>query len=306
LHCLPTRELAQQTHNLVVVPISQYMKNIRTVSLIGGASFGQQKKALQEGAHLVCGTPGRVLAMMEQGFLQADGVKMFVLDEADEMLQKGFKDQVRDIASFLPPEELQICLFSATLPPEVVKLADSFMAKDATKILMKTEELSLEGLKQFFFLVDNERWKFDAILHLYESLSISQCVVFVNTKDGANRLAQHMNECNFTCSVLEGSMEQKERKAILDEFRSGASRVLVTTDLLARGFDATVSLVINYDLPQSKETYLHRIGRSARFGRKGVAINLVSHDDLKWMQEIEAFYATKISEYDEEFVKQMF
>merc|ERR1719411_2018326 len=222
------------------------------------------------------------------------------------MLQKGFKDQVKDIYTTMPPgKRLQICLFSATLPPEVVELADTFMV-NATKILMRTDELSLEGLKQFFFLVDQSEYKFEALMHLYENLSIDQCVIFVNHTDRAERLAEMLNEYQFTCSVLNGRMKQQERKAILDRFRLGQSRVLVTTDLLARGFDATVKLVVNYDLPQSKETYLHRIGRSARFGRKGVAINLVAQDELDQMRKIEAFYGTDIQEFDEDFVKQMF
>ncbi|EDS30379.1 DEAD box ATP-dependent RNA helicase [Culex quinquefasciatus] len=161
----------------------------------------------------------------------------------------------------------------------------------------ENDELTLEGIKQFFVAVEREEWKFDTLCDLYDTLTITQAVIFCNTKRKVDWLTEKMREANFTVSSMHGDMPQKERDEIMKEFRSGQSRVLITTDVWARGIDVQqVSLVINYDLPNNRELYIHRIGRSGRFGRKGVAINFVKSDDIRILRDIEQYYSTQIDE----------
>jgi ATP-dependent RNA helicase len=218
-----------------------------------------------------------------------------VLDEADEMLKLGFKEQIYDVYRHLPPAT-QVVVVSATLPHEVLEITNKFMT-DPIRILVKRDELTLEGIKQFFVAVEKEEWKFDTLCDLYDTLTITQAVIFTNTRKKVEWLADKMRKANFTVSMIHGDMPQKERDAILNDFRAGVSRVLIATDVLARGIDIPqVSLVINYDLPISREHYIHRIGRSGRFGRKGVAINFVTSEDIKILRDIEQYYSTQIDE----------
>jgi ATP-dependent RNA helicase len=219
-----------------------------------------------------------------------------ILDEADEMLNRGFKEQIYDIYRFLPPST-QVVLMSATLPQSVLDITRKFM-NDPVRILVKRDELTLEGIKQFFIAVEKEEWKFDTLCDLYDTLTITQAVIFCNTKQKVDWLAEKMRENNFTVSCMHGDMDQASRDAVMEEFRSGASRVLIATDLWGRGIDVQqVSLVICYDLPTNRELYIHRIGRSGRFGRKGVAINFVKEgDDVRTLRDIEQFYSTQIDE----------
>lgn len=167
--------------------------------------------------------------------------------------------------------------------------------KDPIRILVKRDELTLEGIKQFFVAVEKEQWKFDTLCDLYDALTITQAVIFCNTKKKVDWLADKMTKANFTVASMHGDMPQTERNAIMKAFRNTEYRVLITTDLWARGLDVShVSLVINYDLPNDRESYIHRIGRSGRFGRKGVAINFVTNEDIRVLRDIEQFYATQI------------
>lgn len=289
----PTRELATQTQS-VVLALGDYM-NVQVHACIGGTKVGEDVKKLDYGQHVVVGTPGRVFDMIRRQNLRTRNIKMLVLDEADEMLSRGFKEQIYDIYRYLPPNT-QIVLVSATLPAEVLDITTKFMT-DPVKVLVKRDELTLEGIKQFFVAVEKEDWKFDTLCDLYDTLTITQAVIFCNTKRKVDWLTEKMREANFTVSAMHGEMPQKERDAIMQEFRSGASRVLITTDVWARGIDVQqVSLVINYDLPFNREAYLHRIGRSGRFGRKGVAINFVTEEDVKVLHDIEQYYSTQIDE----------
>lgn len=289
----PTRELATQTQS-VVLALGDYM-NVQVHACIGGTKVGEDVKKLDYGQHVVVGTPGRVFDMIRRQNLRTRNIKMLVLDEADEMLSRGFKEQIYDIYRYLPPNT-QIVLVSATLPHEVLDITTKFMT-DPVKVLVKRDELTLEGIKQFFVAVEKEDWKFDTLCDLYDTLTITQAVIFCNTKRKVDWLTEKMREANFTVSAMHGEMPQKERDAIMQEFRSGASRVLITTDVWARGIDVQqVSLVINYDLPFNREAYLHRIGRSGRFGRKGVAINFVTEEDVKVLHDIEQYYSTQIDE----------
>nr|WCZ58621.1 eukaryotic initiation factor 4A-III [Seculamonas ecuadoriensis] len=289
----PTRELATQSQK-VCLGLGDAM-NIQAHACIGGKSIGEDIRRLDYGCHVVSGTPGRVFDMIQRRSLRTRNIKMLILDEADVMLSKGFKEQIYDIYRYLPPKT-QVVLVSATLPPEVLEMTNKFMT-DPVRVLVKRDELTLEGIKQFFVMVEREEWKFDTLCDLYDTLTITQAVIFCNTKRKVEWLTDKMRESNFTVSSMHGEMPQKEREAIMTEFRNGDSRVLITTDVWARGIDVPqVSLVINYDLPINRELYIHRIGRSGRYGRKGVAINFVKADDLSILRDIEQYYATTIDE----------
>jgi len=289
----PTRELAQQIQK-VVLALGDYLR-VQCHACIGGTSVKDDIERLREGQHVVVGTPGRVYDMLGKRHLRADELKIFVLDEADEMLSRGFKDQIYDIFRTLPPE-VQVCLFSATMPNEILELTTKFM-RNAVRILVKTDELTLEGIRQFYVAIEKEDWKLDTLCDLYETLTITQAIIYCNTRRKVDFLANELTKRDFTVSIMHADLDQRERDLIMREFRSGSSRVLISTDLLARGIDVQqVSLVINYDLPQNMENYLHRIGRSGRFGRKGVAINFVTNQDVRMMKDIERHYHTQIEE----------
>jgi len=289
----PTRELAQQIQK-VVIALGDYL-NIDCHACVGGTAVREDIAKLNEGPHVVVGTPGRVFDMINRGALKSDSVKMFCLDEADEMLSTGFKDSIYDIFQLLPAET-QVVLLSATMPTEVLDVTKKFM-RDPIRILVKRDELTLEGIRQFFIAVEKEDWKLDTLCDLYETVTITQAVIFCSTRRKVDWLTQKLHEREFTVSAMHGDMDQGQREVIMKEFRSGSSRVLIATDLLARGIDVQqVSLVINYDLPASKENYIHRIGRGGRFGRKGVAINFVTTEDVKMLREIETFYNTQVDE----------
>jgi len=289
----PTRELAQQIQK-VALALGDYLK-VKCHACIGGTSVRDDIDKLKEGQHLVVGTPGRVFDMIGKRHLRVDDLLTFILDEADEMLSRGFKDQIYDIFKTLPPN-IQVCLFSATMPPEILELTTKFM-RDAVRILVKKDELTLEGIRQFYVAIEKEEWKLDTLCDLYETLTITQAIIYCNTRRKVDFLADQLTKRDFTVSTMHAELDQKERDLVMREFRSGSSRVLISTDLLARGIDVQqVSLVINYDLPQNMENYLHRIGRSGRFGRKGVAINFVTNNDVRTMKDIERYYHTQIEE----------
>nr|XP_023917743.1 eukaryotic initiation factor 4A-3 isoform X1 [Quercus suber]POF03755.1 eukaryotic initiation factor 4a-3 [Quercus suber] len=289
----PTRELASQTEK-VILAMGNFI-SIKVHACIGGKSVGDDIRKLENGVQVVSGTPGRVCDMIKRRTLKTTHIKLLILDESDEMLSRGFKDQIYDVYRYLPPV-LQVCLISATLPHEILEMTNKFMT-DPIRILVKRDELTLEGIKQFFVAVEREEWKFDTLCDLYDTLTITQAVIFCNTKRKVDWLTEKMRSNNFTVSSMHGDMPQKERDAIMEEFRAGQTRVLITTDVWARGIDVQqVSLVINYDLPNNRELYIHRIGRSGRFGRKGVAINFVKSDDIKILRDIEQYYSTQIDE----------
>jgi ATP-dependent RNA helicase len=233
--------------------------------------------------------------MIKRKNLRTKAVKMLIIDEADEMLNQGFVEQIYEIYRYLP-HSTQVVLVSATLPPSVLSLTTKFMS-DPVKILVKRDEISLEGIKQYFVDVQKEEWKFDTLCDLYDRLTITQAVIFCNTRKKVEWLAAKMRSANFTVSGMHGDMPQAERDAIMEEFRSGSSRVLIATDVWGRGIDVQqVSLVFNYDLPHNRELYIHRIGRSGRWGRRGVAINLVREEDFPKLRDLEQFYFTQIGE----------
>ena len=290
----PTRELAEQSQR-VLQSLGDFL-NIKCHACIGGKSLGLDLKEFERGnVQVVSGTPGRVYDLIRRNALSTTNLKVMILDEADEMLRRGFKEQIYDIYRYLPPTT-QVVLMSATLPRTVLEMTSKFM-NDPIKILVKRDELTLEGIQQFYINVEKEEWKFDTLCDLYDTLTITQAVIFCNTKQKVDWLAEKMKEAHFTVSAIHGDMDQTTRDQVMEEFRSGSSRVLIATDLWGRGIDVQqVSLVICYDVCTNRELYIHRIGRSGRFGRKGVAINFVREEDASLVKDIEQFYRTKIDE----------
>ena len=285
----PTRELAQQIQR-VVLALGDYMK-VKCHACIGGTKVRDDIEKLREGVQVVVGTPGRVFDMIKRDVLSTRYIKQFVLDEADEMLSRGFKDQIMDVNRTLN-QTIQVILLSATMPEDVLEVTKHFM-HEPIRILVKKEEITLEGIRQFYIKVEKEEWKFETLCDLYDTLTITQAVICCNSCRKVEWLTQKMGAHDFTVSAIHGDMEQNEREVIMKEFRSGSSRVIITTDFLACGIDVQqVSLVINYDLPSNRENYSHRIGRGGRFGRKGVAINFLTNNCFRALRDIEMFYST--------------
>ncbi|XP_054285120.1 eukaryotic initiation factor 4A-I-like isoform X2 [Macrosteles quadrilineatus] len=288
-----TRETAVQIQK-VVIALGDFM-NAMCHACIGGTNVREDIRKLEMGVHVVVGTVGRVLDLIKRRALRTSSIKIFVLDDADEMLSRGSKDKTHEVFMNLG-SEVQVILLSATMPIEVLDMSKCFM-KEPIRILVKTEELTLEGIKQFFIFVDKEDWKLDTLCDLYDTLSITHAVIFCNTRRKVDWLTENMHTRDFTVSAMHGGMEQREQDLIMRQFRTGSSRVLITTDLLAKHIDVPqVSLVINYDLPSNRENYIHRIRIGGRFGRKGVAINFVKEQDKRVLNDIEQFYNTTIVE----------
>lgn len=289
----PTRELANQNRN-VATAIGHYM-GAKVYSAVGGSSIQLDVEAFKEGVHVVTGTPGRVLDLASRGIFDTSAVKTLILDEADEMLSLGFKDQIYDIFQLLPAK-MQVGLFSATMSAEALEITKKFMV-DPITIFVEQDEITLRGIRQYYINCEKEQWKFDVLTDLYDTLNIAQTVIFANTKKKVTWLADQLQAKDFTVSVIHGEMAQADRSRVLQEFKDGLSRILLTTDLISRGIDVHgVSLVINYELPRDHAKYIHRIGRSGRFGRKGVAINLMATHDFDQLNAIDKYYCTKCEE----------
>lgn len=282
----PTRELAEQILT-VIKSIAQFTK-FRIKLCVGGTATEKL-----DACQILIGTPGRILDMLSHGKIQLKNCKIFTLDEADEMLSKGFKEQIYDVFQYIPTTT-QILLFSATMPVEILELTKKFM-NDPIHILVKKEDLTLEGIKQYYIQVDREDWKFDTLIDLYKTYEVTQCVIFCNSKQKVEMITQRLEDLKYSVSGIHSDLTN--RRETMEDFKSGKTRMLITTDLLSRGIDVQhISLVINYDIPKSKETYIHRIGRSGRFGRKGIAINFITKLDSPHLKEIESFYQTQIDE----------
>jgi len=286
-----TRELALQIKN-VIESMSQYMKITLNLS-VGGTPLRTNMDELRRRPHVVIGTPGRVLDMLNKSAIDKSTIKMLILDEADELLSNIFLNQIYDIFKLLP-SDIQVGLFSATMTSDFFKLSNKFM-RDPIKILVKKDELTLEGIRQYYIDLEKNDYKYETLCDLYTVISVSQSIIYCNSRRIVEILGRRLTDDDFSVAVIHGDMAQSERTKIMDEFRNGVTRVLISTDLLSRGIDIQqVSTVINYDVPQSVENYIHRIGRSGRFGRKGTAINFVTEYDKNKIAELEAYYGTQI------------
>ena len=294
----PTHELATQIFK-VMTEISRYC-NILVQLLVGGKPIEKDKKELRKKPHIIIGTPGRTYDMIVRNYLNTKEIKIIVCDEADEMLSFGFKEQVYNILTYMP-NEIQIGLFSATVPKPVYNLIQNFM-EDYKEIRVKNDMLTLQGIAQYYINIENDNYKYETIKDIFGGLSISQCIIYCNTIKRVDDLHYAMKNDNFPVEKIHGKMATNERNKITEEFRKGSCRVLITSDLFARGIDVQqVSIVINFDVPKNVSTYLHRIGRSGRWGRKGIAINFVTKYDTEKIKYFEQYYSTQISEMPADF-----
>ena len=292
---VPTHELAKQIAT-VITSLGSFMEGLVIKTIIGGTSIQQDANDLiRDPPHIIIGCAGRIYDMVVRKHLNINAVKLFVLDEADEMLSKGFKEQIYNIFQYFP-DSIQVALFSATIPPEIFNLTKKFM-KDPLKITMKKEELNLECIKQYFVAVQNDHGKFDTLKGLFSIISLTQCIIYCNSVKRVVDLESAMLNEGFSVCSIHSSMDKSDREKVFHNFRSGAYRVLISSNITARGIDVQqVSTVINFDIPSCVHTYLHRIGRSGRWGRKGLAINFITRRDIYTMKKIEDYYKIAIEE----------
>lgn len=298
----PTRELARQIYD-VITALSKQM-TICSYLAIGGTSVQESIREIRaQKPQILVGTPGRICDLLHRRVIQGTTIHTLVLDEADEMLSSGFKSQVYDIFQMVH-QDVQVCLFSATIPADVEKLTERFM-RDPLKILVKSDMLTLKGIKQYYIALENDEHKFLTLKDLFEQLTVSQCMIYCNTIDRVSQLYDSMVQEGFPVARIHSHMTEEERKETYEEFKSGKHRVLISSNLTARGIDVQqVSIVINFDLPTDMYTYLHRIGRSGRYGRKGTGINFITRDDIRMMRDIEQYYDTSIEELPATFANE--
>lgn len=294
----PTRELAQQTER-VARSLGNYM-GLKVLSATGGNQLRSDISTLKAGAQFIVGTPGRIYDLIRRGDLVVDHIKYVILDEADQMLEDLFAEQIKAILDNKFPSTTRLALFSATMPQNVLEIAENYL-NNPIRILLPPDEVTLDGIKQYFVELEREDWKLPVLLDLYQQIAVNQALIYVNKRQKAEWLAKQLSAQGFTLEYIHGEMEVGERKKRMDDFRSGSVRVLISTDLLARGIDVQqVSLVVNYELPIQRENYVHRIGRSGRYGKKGVAINLVYGEERNTLKEIEKHYSTTVHELPED------
>lgn len=300
----PTRELSIQIKDVIDL-LGGMIKNLRTRLLIGGTSIeGDIQSLIETPPHVVIGCPGRIHDMIKRKKLKSNDLQILVIDEADEMLSSGFKEQIYNIFQLMP-SNIQVNLFSATMPAELYNLTERFM-RNPVKILVKTEQLTLDGINQYYVALDNDDQKYETLKDIYGMVSISQCIIYCNSTKRVSDLYEAMKNDNFPVCQLHSNMNKEERSQSYHDFKTGKYRVLISSNVTARGIDIQqVSTVINFDVPSCIHTYLHRIGRSGRWGRKGVGINFITSRDSAKIKELEQYYGTVITELTENWASHM-
>jgi translation initiation factor 4A len=291
----PTHELVRQIAK-VVSTIGNMMDGLVVKTLVGGTSVSDDAADLRTNVpHIVIGSVGRVSDMIRRNYIRTNNIKIFVLDEADEMLSGGFLENIYNMFHSFNTN-IQVAVFSATMPSEMLQLTNKFM-RDPVKITLNADKLNLDGIKQYYIALQNDQSKYDTLKDLFGQLSINQTIVYVNSVNRVIDLYESMRNDNHSVCCIHSSMHTDERKKALSEFRAGAYRILISSNVTARGIDVQqVSVVINFDVPKCVHNYLHRIGRSGRWGRKGLAINFVTKDDISSIRAIETHYDSKIEE----------
>ena len=291
----PTHELVRQISD-VVSTIGNMMDGLVVKTLIGGTSVMEDASDLRRNSpHVIIGSVGRVCDMIRRKHIRTSDIKIFVLDEADEMLSGGFLENIYQMFPMFN-NNIQVAIFSATLPDEILDLTNRFM-RNPVKITLEAEKLNLDGIQQYFVALPSDQSKFETLKDLFGQLYLKQTIVYVNSVNRVVDLYDAMSKDNHSVCCIHSSMNTDERKKALSEFRSGAYRILISSNITARGIDVQqVSVVINFDIPRDVHSYLHRIGRSGRWGRKGLAINFVTKDDISAIRAIETHYTSKISE----------
>ena len=291
----PTKELTIQTAK-VFEGLSCMMDGLRIQTLYGGSNVEDFSSFSNKNTpHVICGCPGRVFDMMRRDRIYSKKIRLVILDEADEMLSAGFKEQVYNIFQYFN-SDIQVALFSATLPDGINSIINKIM-RDPVRITVKRDMLTLEGIKQFYIAVEDDRQKYNTLKTLFSFLSVSQCIIYSNSIKRVQDLYEAMREDEFPVCRIHSNMEKNERETAFNDFKNGKSRVLISSNVTSRGIDIQqVSIVINFDLPKCVNNYLHRIGRSGRWGRKGVGINFITRRDVNKLKEIERHYSTQIEE----------
>lgn len=286
----PTRELALQIlDNLRAY--SQFV-DLRSLAIVGGVSQKNQEKALEQGADIIVATPGRLLDLIQQNFVNLKQVQILVLDEADRMLDMGFIHDVKKIISRMPAKK-QTLLFSATMPPEITRLVQTLLVNPA-RVEISPVSSTAERIEQSVYMVDKSN-KLSLLTFLLRDPAIVSALVFTRTKHGADRVARGLTKANITAQAIHGNKSQNARQAALHNFKTGATRVLVATDIAARGIDIDeLSHVINFNLPNIPETYVHRIGRTGRAGLSGIAISFCETEELPYLKDTEKLIGKKI------------
>jgi len=291
----PTRELSAQTAK-VVMNLGCFIPELKVKEYFGGASIEENNMFNSRNVpHIICGCPGRIYDMLRRDKISCKKIKLVIFDEADEMLSHGFKDQVYNIFQYLN-NDVQVGLFSATLPESIHPIIDK-ITRNPVKVVVNREQLTLEGIQQFFVALEDDRQKYLTLKNLFSHINLSQCIIYCNSVKRVQDLYEAMCEDEFPVTRIHSNMDKAERTRAFNEFKSGTSRVLISSNVTARGIDIQqVSVVINFDLPKDVSTYLHRIGRSGRWGRKGVGINFITRRDIYYIKRIEEYYSTQILE----------
>lgn len=291
----PTRELTMQTAK-VITSIGGMIPGLKVQTVFGGSQIEDNNGFSSRNVpHIMCGCPGRVFDMIRRDKMTCRNLRLVIIDEADEMLSSGFKEQVYGIFQHFN-NDIQVALFSATLPANIFSITDRLM-RDPVRICVKAEQLTLEGISQFYVAVDDDRQKYATLKHIFSYLTVSQCIIYCNSVKRVADLYEAMREDEFPVCCIHSSMDKGAREASIADFRNGKSRVLISSNVTARGIDIQqVSIVINFDVPKDIHTYLHRIGRSGRWGRKGVGINFITRRDITKLKEIEGYYSCEIRE----------
>eukprot|EP01138_Halocafeteria_seosinensis_P009050 gb/GECG01009250.1/.p1 GENE.gb/GECG01009250.1/~~gb/GECG01009250.1/.p1 ORF type:complete len:455 (+),score=46.39 gb/GECG01009250.1/:1-1365(+) len=286
---VPTRELALQT-SAVLKELGKHL-DVRTMVTTGGTALRDDILRLEEPVHILVGTPGRIRDLADRNLAKLNNCEMVVLDEADKLLSGEFQPVIEELVTRCRRDS-QVLLFSATFPVTVKDFKDKYMTNPYEVNLM--DELTLKGISQFYAFVE-ERQKVHCLNTLFSKLEINQSIIFCNSVTRVELLAKKITELGYSCFYIHAKMDQAHRNRVFHEFRNGATRHLVCTDLFTRGIDIpTVNVVINFDFPKNSETYLHRIGRSGRFGHLGLAINLITYDDRHSLYHIEQELSTEI------------
>ena len=298
----PTRELSIQTGN-IIRQLGFSMKDLVVQVLVGGSSIDADVSQLKSNPpHIITGCPGRIYDMLNRRHIRGNAIKLIVVDEADEMLSDGFSQQLYDIFRHLN-KDVQVAFFSATFNDQTFSIIEK-ITKNPIKIIVKAEQLTLKGIKQYYIALDNDEQKYETIKDLYGFLTLSQCIIYANSVNRVMRLYDAMLADGFPVCCIHSNMDKSSRDKVFMDFKQGATRVLISSNITARGIDVQqVSTVINFDIPKDIYTYLHRIGRSGRWGRKGMGINLITKRDVAKMKEIEEYYQTEIVELPADYNK---
>lgn len=291
----PTHELVKQIA-MVTENIGGNMEGLVVKTLVGGTSIQKDATDIKNKTpHIIVGSAGRIYDMIQRRKVNVNTVKLFVLDEADEMLARGFKDQIYHIFQHFN-EDVQVALFSATVPDEMITIANKFM-RDPVKITIEKEKLTIACIEQFFVALRNDDAKYEMLKNLFDTLTVNQCIIYANSVVRVTDLYESMTRDGFSVCCIHSSMKKEDREKAFFEFRKGAYRVLISSNVTARGIDIQqVSTVVNFDIPGCVHNYLHRIGRSGRWGRKGLAINFITRRDIAMVKKIESHYAFEMKE----------